>query len=135
MIPESVFSRPAFNKSASKATVHSNLENKSLRVIFRIVLVVGIKLKLVLDFSSRLFYPKGNSDFKPIYHALENTDLCFSSDYYDVKQFNELFISHRVLFYTDENFFYYYYRGLSKEGKTHCGPTRLLWIKQIILTF
>lgn len=95
MIPEAVFSRPAFNKSASKATVHPNLEN---RVIFRIVLVVGMKLKLVLDLSSRLVYPKGNSDFKPIYHALENTNLCFSSYYYDVKQFNEFFISHRILF-------------------------------------
>lgn len=34
-----------------------------------------------------------------------------------------------------KTFFYYYYRGLSREGKTHCGPIRLLWIKQIILTF
>lgn len=64
-IPEAVF----FPDLASIATVHTNLENKSFNVIFRVVLVVGIKLKLVLDFSSRLFYPKGNSDFKPIYHA------------------------------------------------------------------
>lgn len=46
---EAGFSRSAFNKGANKAIVYPNLENKSLRVIFRIVLVVGIvKIGLTL---------------------------------------------------------------------------------------
>lgn len=113
-------------KVTSKATVHPNLENKFLGVIFfRIVLVV-INLKLILDFSSsRLFYPKGNSNVKPIYHALKNTDLCFSSDYYDVKQFDDLFISHRILFSTNAHcsFIIGFCQGKEK------------FIQEIILTF
>lgn len=88
-------------------------------------MVVGINLKLTLDFSSsRLFYPKGNSNFKPIYHALKNTDLCFS-DCCDVKQFDEVFISHRILFSTQVNCSFII-ELCQEKGKL---------IQQIILTF